>query len=524
METDTTITCPAAPGYVNLGHGIQAYWEGGSLQVGDTWYITAGIQEMKPYKLLVTLNNSVPADSDPFGEAHSFVHGIGDYYTAFQAFEIDFSQFWRLGNIIDCRDRKRGYWGSWSNHLASTGTPYETLYYDVFEPEVINGETFYTKQRFTWNLSQTLLALGFYVGIPADVNSTGRTTLNYLIKQSCGQTVTIRTKVKDHNGTYFQVDRTVAQNTWTRISINLAEFGALVHPISLVDIGIPDLFGGTTGHIPTQGSFEIVDLKFDDHITFVGSHHLRIVEFKYQETSLRLSGGPDWYLDDFGFDLAVADPYPYVPRLAISLNAYGRNSWRGPTLVHYSHPLAPFLVNRSDIKNTELQFHADAQNEFHSRYGGVIGPIMPVHTRNDIENIALCGAANFNKFCWWPDYPETKHALGQYWAFYRLAEYYFVSSDAGAWTVLNNWLTWFNTYVVADGSGWKFPIWFGDEYAGGFIYDTNNYDPGAAASIVVGCLYVYMRNGGCQSLRFSSQDPRRSAATPSIRPVWRLPL
>ena len=52
------------------------------------------------------LNDSVPADPDPWGEAHTFVHGIGDYYTAFQSFEIDFSQFWRLGNIIDCRDRK----------------------------------------------------------------------------------------------------------------------------------------------------------------------------------------------------------------------------------------------------------------------------------------------------------------------------------------------------------------------------------------------------------------------------------
>ena len=57
-------------------------------------------------------------------------------------------------------------------------------------------------------------------------------------------------------------------------------------------------------------------------------------------------------------------------------------------------------------------------------------------------------------------------------AFYRLAEYFFVSSDAGAWGVLDNWLTWFETYVVADGAGWKFPIWFGDAYAGGFEYDT----------------------------------------------------
>jgi hypothetical protein len=487
-ESDATITCPASPGYVNLGHNLKAYWEGGTLQVDDTWYLTAGQQEINPYKLLVTLNNSIPSDSDPWGEGHSFVHSIGDYYTALQDFEIDFSQFWRLGNIIDCRDRKRGYWGSWSNHNMVTGTPYETLYYDVFEPETINGEIFYTKQRFTWNLSNTLLALGFYVGIPWDVSSVGRTNINYLIRQYLGSTVTIRTKVRDTNGTYFQVDTAVPNNTWTRITIPFTSFGALAHPLTLVDIGIPSF-------TPFQGQFDICDLKFDGHMTFTGSHNLRVIEFKHQETSLKLTNGPDWYLDDFGFDLVVSDSYPYAPRLAISLNAYGRNPWRGPTLVHYSHPLAPFLVNRFDIKNTELQFHTDAQNEFHTRYGGVKGPIVPVHTRNDIENIALCGTANFNKFCWWPDYPETRHALGQFWAFYRLAEYYFVSSDAAAWTVLNNWLAWFNAYVVADGAGWKFPIWFGEEHPGGFVYDANSYDPGAAASIAIGCLYIYMRNG-----------------------------
>ncbi len=152
------------------------------------------------------------------------------------------------------------------------------------------------------------------------------------------------------------------------------------------------------------------------------------------------------------------------------------------------------------MRNTELQLHADAQNEFNNRYGGVKGPVLPVHTRNDVENIALCGEANFNKFCWWPDYPETRHALGQLWAFYRLAEYYFVSSDASAWSVLDHWLTWLSTYVVADGAGWKFPIWFGEEHSGGFSYDTNSYDPGAAASIVVGCLYIYMRNGDARAL------------------------
>ncbi len=46
-------------------------------------------------------------------------------------------------------------------------------------------------------------------------------------------------------------------------------------------------------------------------------------------------------------------------------------------------------------------------------------------------------------------YPEVGHALGQYWAFYRLAEYFFVSNDPAAWAILENWLNWFNTNMAA---------------------------------------------------------------------------
>ena len=117
----------------------------------------------------------MPADADPWGEAHTFVHGIGDYYTALQVFEIDFSQFWRLGNIIDCRDRKPGRWGSWSNHSMSVGTPYETLYYDVMIRKKSTARLFTPNSGSPGTSAQTLLALGFYVGIPADVDSTGCT-------------------------------------------------------------------------------------------------------------------------------------------------------------------------------------------------------------------------------------------------------------------------------------------------------------------------------------------------------------
>ena len=141
----------------------------------------------------------------------------------------------------------------------------------------------------------------------------------------------------------------------------------------------------------------------------------------------------EWWLDDLSLNLEAQDPYPYAPRLAISLTPYGQNPWRGPTLVHYAHPLAPFLVGALNLAQTYVQLHQDAQDEFHNRYGGVKGPIMPVHTRNDIENIAILGCENFNKFCWWPDYPEAGSGLGQYWAFMKLAQYHFVSGDEPAW-------------------------------------------------------------------------------------------
>jgi len=709
--SEETIVCPASAQPVELCPGLAAYWQEGTLAEGDTWLITCGNLELRPHRLQVILNNSRPTDADAYGPEHTFVHGLGDYYPNWGEFDLSLQQFWRLDNIIDCRDRRPGCWGNWSVHRQGSGSPQEMFSYDICEEESIAGEVFYTKHRCSWNMDPaTLEALGFFVGIPPEVDSQGRTTLNYLIRQYTDRALTIRTKVRDANGNYFYHDDVVVQNRWVRVAISLASLlpesgGTLTHPLNLVDIGL-------AADPPAQGSFDLLDLKFDEHQTYPGDR-LRLVEFKFSEGNIRLSAGPDYYVDDFGFDLRVADPYPYAPRLAISLNAYGRNPWRGPTLVHYSHPLAPFLVNRFDIKNTLLGLHQDAQVEFHRRYGGVKGPILPVHTRNDVENIALCGEENFNRFTWWPryrhhgkeiaswrfnetladasgehvltmtsgspawsggicqpgdtslslpgtgphaycsgtdfhlgnddfalemvvkintpkrqalvgrwdqagdqrswifylsaenklvfvksangislntitsdlaitdtdwhhigvtkegstlrffldgeiqeltqdlecynssaplrigsaesawpgclngdidylaiqkgrsyssaeiagrwqiiqgvlngsDYPEVGHGLGQYWAFYRLGEYYFASNDAGAWDILTNWLDWFDTYMVADGSGWKFPIWF-SEY--GFTY--GDYDPGAAASIALGALYIYMRNGDDRAL------------------------
>ena len=169
--------------------------------------------------------------------------GSVDYYPAFENFEIDFSQFWRSGNIIDCRDRKPGQWGNWSTHYIAIGAPYEMLFYDVADKEEIGGETFYTKQRFTWNLDpDTTVALGYYVGVPAAVDSTAATNINYLIKHYHSGNITFRTKVRDANGNYLYHDDAVAPNTWIRtVTIALSSFGVVVHPLNLVDIGCDSL-------------------------------------------------------------------------------------------------------------------------------------------------------------------------------------------------------------------------------------------------------------------------------------------
>ena len=181
--------------------------------------------------------------------------------------------------------------------------------------------------------------------------------------------------------------------------------------------------------------------------TEVEPDRLRTLEFKMEPQGLEEH---EWWLDEVSLNLEAQDPYPYAPRLAISLTPYGQNPWRGPTLVHYAQPLAPYLAGALEIARTYVQLHADAQDEFQARCGGVKGPIMPVHTRNDIENIALLGSENFNRFCWWPDYPETACGLAQYWAFMKLAQYHAVSGDETAWNVLDNWLNWLDSYGVEE--------------------------------------------------------------------------
>lgn len=468
----------------NLIDNIYIWWEGTSLVNGETWFFRTQEVMIHPRRLLLTLNDSTLSTPDPWTEAHTFYHALVDKYDTLTPVTIPFTQFWRRDNIVYDGDRRKASWSMWYSATYEGDT--QMIIGEHEEDITLDGKTFHTQLQIETVISPYTTAWGGWTGLnTSEVNSTGHTNINLAVYHQDPGATTIRVKVKDANGSYFHQDFSVNPNTWTRLTATLAsmtlESGSapLVHPLQVVDVGVPSS--------PLRyGTYRIADVKFDDHQVFAGPN-IRTVEFKYLESTLALPQAIFW-IDGFGLNLEADDPYPYVPHLSMSIGPYGQIFYRGPTLVHYADPLAPHLMGETAIEATNVAFHVDAQAEFHTRYG-TLGPIMPVHTRTDVENIADLGCENFNKFCWWPDYPETTNGLGQYWAFMRLAAYYFFTGNAPAWTVLDNWLTWFDTYGIADGSSWKFPHNFADS---GVTY--GSYDAGETASIAIGCLYIYMRN------------------------------
>ena len=401
---------------VTLWDSLAVYWESGAgldLVAGDYWTFWGGEPPLHPRRLLVVLNDSAPQDPDPWGPQHTYVHAVPDRFAELTAFEVPFSQFWCRDNIIDDGDRVQAMWGTW--YYTTQPDDSDITLSDREETEVIAGETFYTQRQVTWDFSPYVTAFGVWVGIdPQRCDSSGRSNLNLLVKPvvSGGNYLTLRLKAKDARDSYFYKDVTVTVNAWQRLAVNfedmLLESGQLplTHPLNAVDIGIPS-------SPPSNGALYLADLKFDEHQTFAGAPRLRVLEFKVEPAGLQEH---EWWLDEVGVNLEAQDPYPYAPRLAVSLTPYGQSPWRGPTLVHYAQPLAPYLVGALNLAQNCLNLHRDAQDEFVRRYGGVKGPVLPVHTRNDVENIALCGEENFGAFCWWPRYRNYGKVVG-FWHF-----------------------------------------------------------------------------------------------------------
>jgi hypothetical protein len=398
---------------VTLEEQLAVAWESGDgtdLVAGDLWSFWGGEPAIHPRRLLVTLNDADRNEAEPFTPAHTYVHAVPDRFIGMTPYDLAFNQFWRLDNVIDDADRLQTMWAAWFSTTQEGASDIAVGTREV--TEIILEETFYTQRYVTWDLSSDTTAFGVWTGLDTSrCPSTGRSNLNVLIKpEVTGASLTMRFKVKDAQGSYFHQDVTVQSNVWQRVTVNLADMALesgtapLTHPIQVVDIGIP-------ASPPSNGAFAFTDLKFDDHVTFVTAQHLKVLEFKHEQQGLTEH---EWWLDNVTLNLTATDPYPYAPRLAISLTPYGQDPWRGLTLVHYVQPLAPYLAGAPQLTKTYVQLHADAQAEYTGRYGGVPGPIMPVHTRNDVENIALCGEEDFGRFSWWQQYRDFGKVTGRW--------------------------------------------------------------------------------------------------------------
>jgi len=390
----------------DIGYGLKAYWipgDGQDFYADDYWTFFAFDPEWHPRRLKVVVNDSYPGESNEWGLEHQFFAGLPDKFSGLTDIVIPFDQFKSIDDLVYDGDRRVCTTGAWFS-----ASQQDTSWLDLFEEEeeeTIDGDKYYTRKLCRFDLGPYSTAFGVWFGVnTGEVDSTDKTNVNCLVKiADTGEAShTVRIKIKDNNNTYWYKDIAgVATGSWQRLTANFADMvkesgpgSSITHPVTLVDVGIPS-------NPPLDGTIRITDIRFGSARRFSNSTRLRVLEFKFQDTDQDLETKPLFWIDDFALDLNSTDSYAYVPRLALSLTPYGQNPWRGPTLTHYAHPLGPDLAEEESIKNTYLSFLSDAQNKFYELYAGVKGPFMPVHSRNDLENISLIGEEYFDAFSWW---------------------------------------------------------------------------------------------------------------------------
>jgi hypothetical protein len=180
----------------------------------------------------------------------------------------------------------------------------------------------------------------------------------------------------------------------------------MAHPLQVVDIGI-------ASSPPTNGVFYITDIKFDQHQTFAGAERLRLVEFKIEQQGLPEH---EWWLDDIGLNLAGRGPLSPGAAAGHFPGTLRPEPLAGAHVGALCPPPGALPHGGREPEPTVCGPAPGRAGGIPRRYGGAKGPILPVHTRNDLENIALCGEENFGKFCWWPKYRDYGKLQG-YWPF-----------------------------------------------------------------------------------------------------------
>ena len=101
---------------------------------------------------------------------------------------------------------------------------------------------------------------------------------------------------------------------------------------------------------PNDGEIYLTDIKFGSHKSYENlKENLLLCQFYTEQQGISEQA---FYISNIYFDIEVENDYPYVPTFGCSEYDFGIGYWRGPALVHYTCPLAPYVCNDNEVLDT----------------------------------------------------------------------------------------------------------------------------------------------------------------------------
>ncbi len=391
---------------------------------------------------------------------------------------LTLADFWKLANVAYNGDRQPWayngvYGGAGVTENLSTGTPDNTA------PE---GWAQFLAQQFNWdwtNAASGQQYAGCYFGISSGVSSAGTTGLYFDLIASAADTFTIT--VIDANNNKFTATINVTA-AWQTFDIPWAYFTpvtagtALTHPVNELKIDIGAL---------ASGWLQINTVRFGAIENAVGSTVLNGLQLAFAT-----DGNYNVYFNNLMIDQPVTDPYAGLPRWDYSWpilanGQYGEGSWRGPSAPGYLW-LGGWQQSNPAMAAKITGFMRDAQNAYAAKFPAATpGPFMPRYGRWSWEAIAD------NELNQW--YFEGDEWYGyEYRALLSCAYYYYLTGDATAKAVLDEWMGWINAKIITVSGHYAAPDSFNADGTGGYTMNGPCY---AHACIAAACIYKYWRDG-----------------------------
>ncbi|HHL40889.1 MAG TPA: hypothetical protein ENJ37_10320 [Deltaproteobacteria bacterium] len=419
------------------------------------------------------LNTDPATSQDP---NHVYRYGFADESDSAIRRKVPIGDFHSLANVVYSGNIRPESW--WSYADTGSSISLAERYGRLYESDFIH----YYGMELSWDLG-TGAYVGAGVDVPSGVDSSSEADVNFFV--DAAQATTLRVFVEDANSTQHYCDKAVGAGG--RVTAAWSEFnGTPAHPVRKV------FFQVTTS--PAKGSCRIADIRFGPARTLAPS------TVYYCQFDLPRGGSFEALFDDVGFDITPADDFPGLPYFSYQWNETGAMNWRGPSYAGYQVPAAYYRMGHADVASRMAAFLRSSQDEYASRYSAAKGPFMPVHTRGLAENADYDTP---NTWTWNGPDTNTHWAGFQYRALSQLAHYYYLSGDATAKAVLDNWMAWLDGRIIGD------PLYPGDprgylppttfvKDSGSYSYDY--FSPDLHALIVQACIYKYWRDGDQKAL------------------------